>query len=46
VPLVPIITGAGGVLTAWDGGPALSGGRIVAAGDRRIHAAALNILNS
>src|SRR6266536_3516072 len=46
VPLVPIITGAGGVLTTWDGGSALSGGRIVAAGDRAIHAAALKILNS
>src|SRR5260370_12753903 len=28
VPLVPIITGAGGGLTAWDGGPPLSGGRV------------------
>ncbi len=46
VPLVPIITGAGGVLTTWDGGSALSGGRIVAAGDRAIHAAALKLLNS
>jgi myo-inositol-1(or 4)-monophosphatase len=45
VPLVPIITGAGGMLTAWDGGSALSGGRIVAAGDRRVHAAALAVLN-
>src|SRR6266702_3136133 len=27
VPLVPIITGAGGVPTAWDGGPAASGSR-------------------
>jgi myo-inositol-1(or 4)-monophosphatase len=45
VPLVPIITGAGGVLTTWDGGSALSGGRIVAAGDRRVHAAALAVLN-
>ncbi len=44
VPLVPIIAGAGGMLTAWDGGPALSGGRIVAAGDRRAHAAALELL--
>ncbi len=44
VPLVPIIAGAGGMLTAWDGGPALSGGRIVAAGDRRVHAAALELL--
>jgi len=45
VPLVPIIAGAGGLLTSWDGGSALSGGRIVAAGDRRLHAAVLQILN-
>src|SRR5262249_16699863 len=45
VPLVPIIAGAGGLLTSWDGGSALSGGRIVAAGDRRVHAAVLQILN-
>jgi myo-inositol-1(or 4)-monophosphatase len=44
-PLIPIIQGAGGIVTAWDGGPAKAGGRIVAAGDRRAHAAALTILN-
>jgi myo-inositol-1(or 4)-monophosphatase len=46
VALVPIITGAGGVITTWEGKPAQSGGRIVAAGDPRIHEAALKILNS
>ena len=44
--LIPIITGAGGVVTTWDGKPAQSGGRIVAAGDARVHEAAMNILNS
>ena len=44
--LVPIITGAGGVVTTWDGKPAQGGGRIVAAGDRRVHDAALKLLNS
>ncbi|WP_439574652.1 histidinol-phosphatase [Phreatobacter sp.] len=43
--LVPIIEGAGGVVTTWDGGPAGGGGRIVAAGDRRVHEQALAILN-
>src|SRR5581483_1695104 len=33
--LIPIITGAGGVVTTWDGKPAESGGRILAAGDKR-----------
>ncbi|WP_430910252.1 histidinol-phosphatase [Methylobacterium sp. sgz302541] len=45
VALIPIVEGAGGVVTAWDGGPATEGGRIVAAGDRRLHEAALRHLN-
>ena len=44
--LIPIITGAGGVITTWEGGPAQGGGRIVAAGDPRVHEAALKMLNS
>ena len=43
-PLIPIIEGAGGVVTTWEGGPAAEGGRIIAAGDDRAHAAALAIL--
>lgn len=42
--LVPIITGAGGVVTTWDGKPAQNGGRIVAAGDARTHEAAMKLL--
>jgi myo-inositol-1(or 4)-monophosphatase len=42
--LIPIIAGAGGMITTWSGDPAQAGGRIVAAGDRRIHAAALALL--
>jgi myo-inositol-1(or 4)-monophosphatase len=44
VPLIPIITGAGGTITTWENGPAKTGGRIVAAGDKRVHAAALEML--
>lgn len=44
VALVPIIEGAGGIVTTWDGGPASGGGRILAAGDRRVHAAAMDML--
>src|SRR5207245_9604139 len=44
--LIPIITGAGGVVTTWNGKPAQAGGRIVAAGDARVHEAAMKILNS
>jgi myo-inositol-1(or 4)-monophosphatase len=43
-PLVPIIEAAGGVVTTWEGGPALAGGHILAAGDARVHAQALAIL--
>src|SRR3954470_2669394 len=44
--LIPIITGAGGVVTTWDGKPAQNGGRIVAAGDHRVHESAMKLLNS
>jgi myo-inositol-1(or 4)-monophosphatase len=44
LPLVPIITGAGGIVTTWENGSPDAGGRIVAAGDKRVHAAALAIL--
>lgn len=44
--LIPIITGAGGIITTWDGKPAQHGGRIVAAGDPRVHEAALKLLNT
>ncbi|MFN8829232.1 MAG: histidinol-phosphatase [Labrys sp. (in: a-proteobacteria)] len=46
IALIPIVEGAGGVITTWDGGPAQAGGRIVAAGDPRLHAAALAILQA
>jgi myo-inositol-1(or 4)-monophosphatase len=44
LPLMPIIAGAGGIVTAWDGSPPKAGGRVIAAGDRRVHAAALKLL--
>jgi myo-inositol-1(or 4)-monophosphatase len=42
--LIPIVTGAGGIITTWEGEPAQNGGRIVAAGDKRVHEAALKQL--
>ena len=42
--LIPIITGAGGIVTTWEGAPAGNGGRIIAAGDKRVHAAAMKAL--
>ncbi len=44
VALIPIVQGAGGILTNWEGGSAVKGGRVVAAGDKRVHAAAMKLL--
>jgi myo-inositol-1(or 4)-monophosphatase len=44
IALIPIITGAGGIITTWEGAAPEGGGRIVAAGDARVHAAARAIL--
>ncbi len=41
---IGVVEGAGGIVTAWDGGPALDGGRVVAAANAEIHAAALAYL--
>ena len=46
LPLIPIIEGAGGIITTWENGRPHEGGRIVAAGDRRTHAQALELLKS
>jgi histidinol phosphatase-like enzyme (inositol monophosphatase family) len=40
-----VIEGAGGIVSNWTGGPAHEGGQILAAGDARVHAAALEILS-
>lgn len=39
-----VVEAAGGLMTDWRGGPAHDGGRIIAAGDPRMHAAALELL--
>jgi myo-inositol-1(or 4)-monophosphatase len=44
IPLIPIITGAGDIVTTWEGGPAADGGRVIASGDARIHKAAMELL--
>ncbi len=41
LPLIPIIEGAGGVVTDWTGAPPLRGGKVVAAASRALHAWAL-----
>ena len=46
--MAPIIEGAGGVVTDWQGAPLglASDGRIVAAGDRRVHRRVLALLGA
>jgi myo-inositol-1(or 4)-monophosphatase len=46
VALIPIIEGAGGIVTTWEGGSAATGGRLIAAGDKRVHAEAMALLAS
>ena len=44
VALAPIIEGAGGMVTTWDGENAAKGGRIIAAGDRAVYDEARRLL--
>ena len=44
VALIPIVQGAGGIVTNWEGESVVKGGRVVAAGDKRVHAAAMKLL--
>jgi myo-inositol-1(or 4)-monophosphatase len=45
VPMIPIIEGAGGVVTDLDGQSPLRGGTVIAAANASLHAAALEIMN-
>jgi len=42
--LVPVIENAGGVITDWDGKGFTNGGRVIAAGDPRVHADVVSVL--
>ncbi|NRA08851.1 MAG: histidinol-phosphatase [Myxococcales bacterium] len=46
LPLIPIVEGAGGVVSDWEGGAAHAGGRIVAAANPELHAQALGHLRN
>ena len=46
VALIPIIEAAGGRISTWDGKPAITGGRIVATGDAKLHKTVLDLLNT
>ncbi len=45
LPLIPIIEGAGGIVTTWEGGDPREGGSVIAAGDARMHEAAMKLLS-
>jgi histidinol-phosphatase len=45
VALIPIIQGAGGQVTDWEGNSAAAGGRVVASGDPRVHEQVLRLLS-
>jgi histidinol phosphatase-like enzyme (inositol monophosphatase family) len=42
--LIPVVTGAGGVITSWRGGACHAGGQVVAAANAELHARALALL--
>ena len=44
--LVPIIEGAGGMITDWRGAPVRQGGRVLAAANSGLHASALALLGT
>jgi myo-inositol-1(or 4)-monophosphatase len=44
VPLIPLLESAGAIVTNWQGGSAMDGGRILAAANSRLHAQALSVL--
>ena len=43
--VIPIVEGAGGIISDWNGGPVSRGGNVIAAGDAQLHAAAVQILS-
>ena len=43
---IAVVQAAGGIVTDWQGGPVHEGGQVIAAGDRRMHSAALELLNA
>jgi len=44
-PLIPIIEGAGGIITDWSGNDATSASKVVIAGSRALHAEVIEALN-
>ena len=45
MPLIPIVEGAGGIITDWQGGTAVNGGMVIAASGEKLHGEVLELLN-
>ena len=45
MPLIPIVEGAGGIITDWQGNTAVNGGMIIAATSKKLHGEAMELLN-
>jgi myo-inositol-1(or 4)-monophosphatase len=44
--LIPLVEGAGGLITSWDGGDCRDGQTILACGDKRVHEEAIKLLKN
>jgi myo-inositol-1(or 4)-monophosphatase len=44
--LIPLVEGAGGIITGWDGEPWRDGSKTLACGDRRVHEQAVKLLGN
>lgn len=42
--LVPVVEGAGGIITNWQGGSCYNGGQVIAAGSKKLYTQALDML--
>ncbi|MGE3874490.1 MAG: inositol monophosphatase family protein [Parvibaculaceae bacterium] len=45
-PLIPIIEGAGGIVTTWERGPAAKGGNVIAASAPELYEAAIAVIGA
>lgn len=44
--IIPVIEGAGGIVTNWQGDKVTAGGQVVACGDKRLHEQVIGLLNT
>ncbi len=43
---IALVQASGGIVTDWQGNPVSNGGQVIAAGDKRVHEQALELLNA